>query len=552
MDESDQKRKIRSMEVVSFYYDTTESHSAACEAIHVCGIVHTGEQIRKVTMESWIQDPRVLEQSWTALSTQRGIPWTLHDKIRSFFSECDAASRARVDWRWAGVDRPAPFHKKGGHPRKEVFAGAPAADGRQAPEIQTREREAGAPPTLMRPGCTGSAAQGAVSEVESETPAGAAAPVPLCAPAAAGGAVVPAFDEAERCHAAAGAYLSQRLWDEAQKTCILGLEQLQYAVGAETAAKLRLDAELRLDYAEASLVLCVDAAEAEVDRLCAESSQSSADVVNLPAKCANMLQEAEALCTGCLSRDASCIRALSLRARVRAEIAAIAAAFNHLERVRLAAHTTAAAASAPEVVPASADDYGGSAAATARHDATGAESAAELTLLGAAAIDLSRAWRAAPDDEAVLSVVLRLRAGKGWEAQPRWWALNPIPSPEQQIQVASMTLHASQLFLRDADDDARAPIPKAPAPQPPAPPPRTSSLAEAISRAPLRPLQMSAFGGLCRPHPPGGTSPLAKQNAALRSPAASATSAAATDVAARPVASAAMTVNAARQVLLHV
>ena len=35
MDESDQKRKIRSMEVVSFYYDTTESHSAACEAIHV-------------------------------------------------------------------------------------------------------------------------------------------------------------------------------------------------------------------------------------------------------------------------------------------------------------------------------------------------------------------------------------------------------------------------------------------------------------------------------------------------------------------------------------
>jgi len=148
--------------------------------------------------------------------------------------------------------------------------------------------------------------------------------------------------------------------------------------------------------------------------------------------------------------------------------------------------------------------------------------------------------------------VLRLRAGKGWEAQPRWWALNPIPSPEQQIQVASMTLHASQLFLRDADDDARAPIPKAPAPQPPAPPPRTSSLAEAISRAPLRPLQMSAFGGLCRPHPPGGTSPLAKQNAALRSPAASATSAAATDVAARPVASAAMTVNAARQVLLHV
>ena len=54
MDESDQKRKIRSMEVVSFYNDTTESHSAACEAIHVCGVVHTGEQIRNVTMELWI------------------------------------------------------------------------------------------------------------------------------------------------------------------------------------------------------------------------------------------------------------------------------------------------------------------------------------------------------------------------------------------------------------------------------------------------------------------------------------------------------------------
>ncbi len=161
-------------------------------------------------MESWIQDPRVLEQSWTALSTQRGIPWTLHDKIRSFISERDAASRARVDWGGRASTAPLrngpPFHKKRGNPRKEVFAGAPAADGRHAPETQTREREAGAPPTLMRPDCTGSAAQGEVSEVV------AAAPVPPYAPAAAAaGTVVQAFHEAERCHAAVGAYLSHRL-----------------------------------------------------------------------------------------------------------------------------------------------------------------------------------------------------------------------------------------------------------------------------------------------------------------------------------------------------
>ena len=41
--ESNQRRKIVSIEIVSFSYNlkTTESHSATCEAIHVCGVVHS-------------------------------------------------------------------------------------------------------------------------------------------------------------------------------------------------------------------------------------------------------------------------------------------------------------------------------------------------------------------------------------------------------------------------------------------------------------------------------------------------------------------------------
>ena len=54
-------RSIDIAGVVLSFYNTIEFHSASCNTIHVCCVVHVGESVWNGIMQSWIQDLCVLK-----------------------------------------------------------------------------------------------------------------------------------------------------------------------------------------------------------------------------------------------------------------------------------------------------------------------------------------------------------------------------------------------------------------------------------------------------------------------------------------------------------
>jgi len=136
-------RQIRSLQQVSFAYKSGEmppdlaDNSALpgpANVVDVVGFVHGHESILDSTMHSWIQDPRVIAQTWTPVCVKQGTGgnWRQQDIIRNFYSDCEHGRRVRVDCLWSG-DPSAPVATGGRKKRlaadpAEASAGAAASD----------------------------------------------------------------------------------------------------------------------------------------------------------------------------------------------------------------------------------------------------------------------------------------------------------------------------------------------------------------------------------------------------------------------------------------
>ena len=100
-------RRIRSLQRVSFAYTFEEParpEMAVSQAtiVDVVGFEHSIENVRETTMQSWIQDPRVMGQRWTPVSVTPGSNWMQTDIIKNFLADCEGGRRVRVDWLWTG------------------------------------------------------------------------------------------------------------------------------------------------------------------------------------------------------------------------------------------------------------------------------------------------------------------------------------------------------------------------------------------------------------------------------------------------------------------
>ena len=104
-DVSNTCRRIRSLQHVSFAYTFGEPARSDVDVIQaaivdVVGFEHSNESIRETTIQSWIQDPRVMDQRWSPVSVTPGSNWMQQDIIKNFFAECEGGlSRPVVDWR---------------------------------------------------------------------------------------------------------------------------------------------------------------------------------------------------------------------------------------------------------------------------------------------------------------------------------------------------------------------------------------------------------------------------------------------------------------------
>ena len=144
LDAADQERNIRTLANASFSYDA--EHRWYGNIVNISGFIHARDQIRKCTVESYIQDSHVLDQHWKPVSVEPGkrCNWWEHETIRGLVSACASGHRVLVDCKWTG-DTSAPINK-GGRPKKssnveETAAGADAAGARmEAEEVPRRRR----------------------------------------------------------------------------------------------------------------------------------------------------------------------------------------------------------------------------------------------------------------------------------------------------------------------------------------------------------------------------------------------------------------------------
>jgi hypothetical protein len=109
MDMANTCRRIRSLQRVSFAYkfgdykfgEPARPNMAVSQAtiVDIVGFEHYIENVRETTIQSWIQDPRVIGQRWTPVTVPPGAGrnWMQQDIIRNFFANCENGCRVRLN-----------------------------------------------------------------------------------------------------------------------------------------------------------------------------------------------------------------------------------------------------------------------------------------------------------------------------------------------------------------------------------------------------------------------------------------------------------------------
>jgi hypothetical protein len=100
-------RRIRSLQLVSFAYTFGENARpdmdvSQARIVDVVRFDYSHASFRETTIQSWIQDPRVMDQCWTPVSVTPGSNWMQKDIKKNFSAECESDCRVRVNWLWTG------------------------------------------------------------------------------------------------------------------------------------------------------------------------------------------------------------------------------------------------------------------------------------------------------------------------------------------------------------------------------------------------------------------------------------------------------------------
>ena len=288
-------------------------------------------------------------------------------------------------------------------------------------------------------------------------------PAPPTSPALpADPATASAVGKAQKFLAQGAEHRMRRRWGEACESFTAGLDVLgvgaRIHVGAATEEELRLDTQLRMDWAQAALRACEGLCTAAV-----EDSQSSRNKRETAARqSAELAREAVEHCSTVLRRGPSSDgRALLLRALASAELVAITRVFSKVSSVRAAAAKAAAAI-------ALLDDQGAATAASTLPKKVTVAYAANVAarLLKYAANDVLGAQRVAPTDADVYEALRLLRSQEGWEAQNRWLRMPECESVDQRFNGVS-AYDASLCFFTLAGEDPDAYLYGLAAPVPP-------------------------------------------------------------------------------------